>query len=91
MTNQIKWCILILEGNKVYIEVFKMYDFLLTKEAAKLLKVSEEYIRELIRRRQLRAFKVNRRSGYRISKKDFEDFIESKYEKMELEEMGERK
>jgi len=60
-----------------------MYVFLLTKEVAKLLKVSEEHIRELIRRRKLRAFKVSRRSGYRISRKDLERFIEDKYKKME--------
>jgi excisionase family DNA binding protein len=61
-----------------------MYEFLLTKEAAALLKVSEEYIRELIRHGKLKAIKISRRSGYRINRRDLEDFIEDKYKKMEL-------
>ena len=65
-------------------------DYLLVREIAKILKVGEEYIRELIRRRELRAFKISRRAGYRIRKKDLEDFIETKYKKMESKEKGAR-
>lgn len=68
-----------------------MYDFMLTRDVARLLKVSEEYIRELIRRRKLRAFKVSRRSGYRIAKQDLDRFIETRYNKMESQERGGRK
>ena len=37
----------------------------LTKEAAEILRVSEEYLRELIRAGKLKAYKEGRRGGYR--------------------------
>ena len=39
---------------------------LLTKEAAEMLRISEEYLRSLIRKKKIAAYKEGRRGGYRI-------------------------
>lgn len=52
-----------------------MDDILLTKEAAKILKVSEGFVRELIRDKKLRAYKEGRRGGFRIPKQDVDYYI----------------
>lgn len=59
-----------------------MDDILVTKEVAGYLKVSEAYIRQLIRLKKLRAFREGRRGGYRILKKDLNKYIEKKLLKM---------
>lgn len=51
---------------------------LLTKEAADILRVSEEYLRTLIRRRKIAAYKEGRRGGYRISIQEIDDYINRK-------------
>ena len=51
-------------------------DILLTKEAAKLLKVSHGFVRGLIRDGTLRAYKEGRQSGYRILRGDAERYIQ---------------
>jgi len=43
-----------------------MSRLLLTNEVAKMLRVGEEYIRELARQRKLKACKIGRRGGYRF-------------------------
>lgn len=48
---------------------------LLTKEAAGILRISEEYLRSLIRRRQIAAYKEGRRGGYRISEEEIDKYI----------------
>jgi len=48
---------------------------LLTKEAAGILRVSEEYLRSLIRRRKISAYKEGRRGGYRIASKEIDNYI----------------
>jgi excisionase family DNA binding protein len=53
-------------------------DILVTKEVAKILRVSEEYVRELIRQGKIRAYKEGRRGGYRILGKDVNKYIEKK-------------
>lgn len=63
-----------------------MSHILLTKEVADLLRVSEEYVRELIRHRKLKAYKEGRRGGYRITKDEIENYIKRKHKEMELVE-----
>jgi len=57
-----------------------MSSILVTKEVADLLRVSEEYVRELIRQRKLRAYKEGRRGGYRILKEDVDRYIRIKFQ-----------
>ena len=61
------------------LEVSSMGNILITKEVAELLRVSEEYVRELIRERKLRAYKEGRRGGYRILKEDVDKYIKIKF------------
>jgi len=63
-----------------------MSNILVTKEVAELLRVSEEYVRELIRQRKLKAYKEGRRGGYRITKNEIENYIKRKHKEMELVE-----
>ena len=55
-----------------------MREILLTKEAADLLRVSEEYLRELIRAGKIKAYKEGRRGGYRITRKEIDNYVKSK-------------
>lgn len=55
-----------------------MDDILTTKEASKYLKVGEEFIRQLIRLKRLRAYKEGRRGGYRILKEDLLKYVKQK-------------
>lgn len=52
---------------------------LITKEAANLLRISEEYLRSLIRQKKIAAYKEGRRGGYRISPEEIDIYITSKY------------
>ena len=52
---------------------------LLTKEAAKALRVSEEHLRSLIRRKRIVAYKEGRRGGYRIPLKEIDNYISRRY------------
>ena len=54
---------------------------LVTKEAASLLRVSEEYLRSLIRQKKIIAYKEGRRGGYRILAGEIDDYIEKRYKK----------
>ncbi|MFA5349923.1 MAG: helix-turn-helix domain-containing protein [Candidatus Omnitrophota bacterium] len=63
-----------------------MSSILLTKEVADLLRVSEEYVRELIRQRKLKAYKEGRRGGYRITAGEINNYIKRKHKEMELVE-----
>ena len=56
---------------------------LVTKEVAQMLRLHEEYVRELIRQRKLKAYKEGRRGGYRITTKSVEDYIDKKHREME--------
>lgn len=56
---------------------------LLTKEVAEMLRLSEEYVRELIRQRKLKAYKEGRRGGYRITLEEVEKYIDKKHKEME--------
>lgn len=52
---------------------------LLTKEAAKLLRISEEHLRLLVRQKKIKAYKEGRRGGYRIPAEEIDDYIEKRY------------
>lgn len=56
-----------------------MSQLLLTKEAAEILRVSEEYLRELIRAGRIKAYKEGRRGGYRISRDEIDKYIKRKH------------
>ncbi len=52
---------------------------LLTKEAADILRISEEYLRSLIRKNKIHAYKEGNRGGYRISNEEIDNYIRQKY------------
>jgi excisionase family DNA binding protein len=52
---------------------------LLTREAAEILRISEEYLRSLIRKKRIVAYKEGRRGGYRIPIKEIDNYIARKY------------
>ena len=56
-----------------------MKKLLLTKEAADILRVSEEYLRSLIRKKKVSAYKEGRRGGYRIPSEEIDNYIAMKY------------
>ena len=51
---------------------------LLTKEVAEMLRLSDEYVRELIRQRKIKAYKEGRRGGYRITMEEVKRYINRK-------------
>jgi excisionase family DNA binding protein len=55
-----------------------MEKILLTKEVADMLRLSEEYVRELIRQRKIKAYKEGRRGGYRITMDEVKRYISRK-------------
>ena len=48
---------------------------LLAKETASILRVSEEYLRSLIRSKKINAYKEGRRGGYRIPQEAINEYI----------------
>ncbi len=52
---------------------------LLTKEAANILRVSEEHLRSLIRDKRIAAYKEGRRGGYRIPAQEIDRYIRRRY------------
>ena len=52
---------------------------LLTKEAAKVLRISEEYLRLLLRKKKIKAYKEGRRGGYRIPSNEIDNYIDKRY------------
>lgn len=52
---------------------------LLTKEAAGILRISEEYLRSLIRKKKIFAYKEGRRGGYRIPMQEIDNYISKRY------------
>ena len=57
-----------------------MEKVLITKEVAGILRVSEEYVRGLIRKKKIRAYKEGRRGGYRITKEEVDKYIKVRHE-----------
>lgn len=62
-----------------------MEKILLTKEVAQLLRLHEEYVRELIRQGKIKAYKEGRRGGYRITAEEVDNYIKRKYREMETD------
>ena len=60
-----------------------MNDILITKEAAEMLRISEEYLRELIRAGKIKAYKEGRRGGYRITRQEINNYVKMKHEEEE--------
>ena len=56
-----------------------MNEILLTREAAKILRVSNEHLRDLIKAGKINAYKEGRRGGYRILRKEIDNYIQSKH------------
>jgi excisionase family DNA binding protein len=63
--------------------VVKVEKVLLTKEVAEMLRLSEEHVRELIRRRKIKAYKEGHRGGYRITMDEVKRYISRKFKEME--------
>lgn len=61
-----------------------MNKILLTKEVASMLRLSEEYVRELIRQRKIMAYKEGRRGGYRVPIEEVDNYIKRKHREMDL-------
>ena len=61
-----------------------MDKILLTKEVAQMLRLHEEYVRELIRQRKIKAYREGRRGGYRITIKAVENYIAKKHRELEM-------
>jgi excisionase family DNA binding protein len=57
---------------------------LLTKEVARILRLSEEYVRDLIRQGKIRAYKEGRRGGYRVTLEAVNHYIDTKHKETEL-------
>lgn len=57
-----------------------MQELYLTREAADLLRLSEEYLRELIRHGKIKAYKEGRRGGYRITRREIDKYIKRKHD-----------
>lgn len=64
-----------------------MENVLLTREVAKILRVSETYIRELIRSKKIKAYQEGRRGGYRIPKEEIDRYIQVKLNGPEMIEV----
>ena len=61
-----------------------MHKILVTKEVAQMLRLHEEYVRELIRQRKIKAYREGRRGGYRITIKAVENYIAKKHKELEM-------
>ena len=55
-----------------------MKSILITKEVAEILRVSEDYVRDLIRKRKIKAYKEGRRGGFRIPLDEVNNYIKVK-------------
>lgn len=60
-----------------------MKSILITKEVAQILRVSEDYVRNLIHNRKIKAYKEGRRGGFRIHKDEVNNYIKKKHESYE--------
>jgi len=60
-----------------------MRNILITKEVAQMLRVSEDYVRGLIRNKKIKAYKEGRRGGYRIPFDEVDRYIAEKQKAFE--------
>ncbi len=56
-----------------------MKRILLTGEVADMLRISEGYLRELMRKGEIKAYKEGRRGGYRIMEEEVEKYVKKKH------------
>jgi len=68
-----------------------MNNILITKEVAQMLRVSEDYVRGLIRNRKIKAYKEGRRGGFRIPVDEVNKYIEWKQKEFERSENKDNK
>jgi len=59
-----------------------MQSILLTKEVAEILRVGEEYIRNLIRQGKIKAYKEGRRGGFRITREEVDRYIQARQQEV---------
>ena len=59
---------------------------LVTKEVAKMLRLSEYYVRELIRQKKIKGYKEGSRGGFRVTVEEVDNYIARKHKEMELTE-----
>ncbi len=52
-----------------------MKELLKTREVAEALRVGEPYVRELIRRKEIKAYREGKRGGYRILRQEVDRYI----------------
>jgi len=62
-----------------------MKSILITKEVAQMLRVSEDYVRKLIRQKQIKAYKEGHRGGFRIPIDEVNNYIRMKQDSYERE------
>ncbi len=60
-----------------------MEELLKTKEVAAFLRVGEPFVRELIRKKKIRAYREGKRGGYRILRGEVEKYIQRRMEEAE--------
>ena len=58
-------------------------NILLTNEVAKILRVGEDHVRNLIRTGKLKAYKEGRRGGFRIESENVDEYINQKLKDFE--------
>ena len=61
---------------------------LTVREAADILKCSQEHIRRLLRSGKLKGFSEGRRSGFRILEKDLEEYVIKRIDENKAEREG---
>lgn len=54
----------------------------MTKEVAEILRVGEEYIRNLIRQGKIKAYKEGRRGGFRITREEVDRYIQARQQEV---------
>lgn len=60
-----------------------MKAILITKEVAGMLRVSEDYVRDLIKQKRLRAYKEGGRGGYRIALDEVKKYVQVKQDEFQ--------
>ena len=63
--------------------IVKEVKVLVTKEVAQVLRLSEEYVRELIRQRKIKAYKEGCRGGFRVTIEEIDKYIARKHIEMD--------
>jgi len=59
-----------------------------TQDICKLLKVSENHVRKLIKRGKLKAWREGRKGGYRVREESLKEYMKVKEDDMDTEVKG---